>query len=36
MANILASIQPVLSNGLWTVLLPRATNGYRFYRLQTP
>jgi hypothetical protein len=27
--------EPVLSNGLWLVPLPAATNGSRFYRLQT-
>jgi hypothetical protein len=30
-----ATNEPVLSNGLWLVPLPAATNGSRFYRLQT-
>ena len=27
---------PVLSNGFWTLLISSATNGQRFFRLQTP
>jgi autotransporter-associated beta strand protein len=31
-----ATNEPVLTNGLWTLPLQGATNGQRFYRLQTP
>ena len=31
-----ATNEPVLSNGVWLVPLPAATNGSRFYRLQNP
>ena len=31
-----ATNEPFLSNGVWLVPLPTATNGSRFYRLQTP